>query len=75
MMGTKAREFATHTAISVEALVPADHFYRHLERSLDLAFVRDLVHEHYAAGGRPGIDTVAHCVTEDRTLRRGLPHE
>src|SRR4051812_11301728 len=58
MMGTKAREFATHTAISVEALVPTDHFYRHLERTLDLAFVRDLVREYYAAGGRPGIDPV-----------------
>jgi transposase len=58
MMGKKAREFATHTAISVEALVPADHFYRHLEQTLDLAFVRDLVREHYAAGGRPGIDPV-----------------
>jgi len=58
MMGTKAREFATHTDISVEALVPIDNFYRHLERTLDLAFVRDLVREHYAADGRPGIDPV-----------------
>ncbi len=58
MMGTKAREFATHTDISVEALVPTDHLYRHLEQTLDLAFVRDLVREHYAAGGRPSIDPV-----------------
>jgi transposase len=58
MMGTKAREFATHTAISVEALVPTDHFYRHLEQTLNLAFVRDLVGGYYAAGGRPGIDPV-----------------
>jgi len=58
MMGQKAREFVIHTAISVEALVPTDHFYRRLEQTLDLAFVRDLVREYYAAGGRPGIDPV-----------------
>src|SRR3954454_15278748 len=58
MMGQKAREFAIHTAISMEALVPTGHFYRHLEQTLDLAFVRDLVREHYATGGRPGIDPV-----------------
>jgi len=39
-------------------LVPADHFYRHLERTLDLSFVRDLVRPFYAAGGRPSIDPV-----------------
>jgi transposase len=58
MMGKKAREFATHTAISVEALVPADHFYRHLEAKLDLSFVRDWARELYADRGRPGIDPV-----------------
>src|SRR3954454_3578418 len=58
MMGQKAREFAIHTAISMEALVPTGHFYRHLEQTLDLAFVRDLVREHYATGGRPSIDPV-----------------
>ena len=46
MMGQKAREFAIHTAIAMEALVPTDHCYRHLERTLDLAFVRDLVRGH-----------------------------
>ena len=28
---------------SLEDLVPADHFYRHLDAALDLAFVRDWV--------------------------------
>jgi len=42
----------------LEDLVPADHFYRHLERTLDLSFVRDLVRPFYAAGGRPSIDPV-----------------
>ena len=37
---------------------PPDHFYRHLERTLDLAFVRDLVRETYAGIGRPSIDPV-----------------
>jgi hypothetical protein len=29
--------------VTLEELVPSDHFYRHLERPLDLSFVRDLV--------------------------------
>ena len=44
--------------MSIEDLVPADHFYRHLERSLDLGFVRDLVRDAYAEIGRPSIDPV-----------------
>lgn len=56
MLGTKERAFAPVTAISLDALVPADHFYRHLQRVLDLSFVRELVHESYAANGRPSID-------------------
>jgi transposase len=58
MMGTKERTFAPLVAVSLEALVPQDHFYRHLDRTLDLSFVRDLVQETYAAGGRPSIDPV-----------------
>jgi transposase len=44
--------------VSLEDLVPADHFYRHLERTLDLSFVRDLVRDRYSAFGRPSIDPV-----------------
>src|SRR2546422_11748801 len=58
MMGTKARHFAPLIHVSVEELVPHDHFYRHLERTLDLSFVREFVHETYAGGGRPSIDPV-----------------
>ena len=58
MMGVKARDFATHHAVCLEALVPAGHFYRELERTLDLAFVRELVRDCYAAGGRPSVDPV-----------------
>lgn len=58
MMGSKVREFVPIANVSLEALVPSDHFYRHLERSLDLTFVRDLVQPYYAAGGRPSVDPV-----------------
>jgi transposase len=44
--------------VSLERLVPADHFYRHLDATLDLCFVRDWVADLYAAGGRPSIDPV-----------------
>ncbi len=57
-MGNKPREFAPISNVSLEDLVPADHFYRHLERSLDLTVVRDLVQPYYAAGGRPSVDPV-----------------
>src|SRR5215213_3235617 len=58
MMGQKERSFAALPPISLEELVPADHFYRHLERSLDLGFVRDLVRGAYADIGRPSLDPV-----------------
>jgi len=58
MMGTKARIFAPIAVISLEDLVPINHFYRHLDHVLDLSFVRDLVKETYAHGGRPSIDPV-----------------
>jgi len=34
MMGTKERNFAPLINVSLEELVPQDHFYRHLERAL-----------------------------------------
>jgi hypothetical protein len=43
MMGTKERAFGPLPPVTLEDLVPPDHFYRHLERVLDLGFVRDLV--------------------------------
>ena len=58
MMGKKEWRFAPLINVSLEELVPADHFYRHLERSLDLSFVRKFVHESYAGSGRPSIDPV-----------------
>jgi hypothetical protein len=36
MMGIKERAFGPLPPVSLEDLVPPDHFYRHLERALDL---------------------------------------
>src|SRR5436189_12127 len=59
MLGpVKVRRVDQPVVASLGALVPADHFYRHLDRTLDLSFVRDLVQDAYAAGGRPSIDPV-----------------
>src|SRR4051812_10664267 len=58
MMGTKLRTFAPLCNRSLENLVPASNFYRHLERGLDLSFVRDLVRDAYKGGGRPSIDPI-----------------
>lgn len=43
MMGTKAQTFMPLGNHSLEDLVAADNFYRHLEDRLDLGFVRDLI--------------------------------
>src|SRR3954468_23240021 len=58
MMGTKDRSFAALPPVTLEDLIPPDSFYRHLERMLDVSFVRDLVREAYADSGRPSIDPV-----------------
>jgi hypothetical protein len=51
MMGSKERHFAPLIHVSLEELVPHDHFYRHLERSLDLSFVREFVQENSTSMG------------------------
>jgi transposase len=59
MLGpTKARHLDRPVLASLECLVPANHFYRHLDAALDLSFVRDWVKDCYAARGRPSIDPV-----------------
>ena len=52
----KSRDLGRPVLIAIESYVPKDHFYRHLHRTLDLSFVRDLVADCYASGGRPSID-------------------
>src|SRR4029450_5674017 len=58
MMGLKARAGTARHTVSLEDLVPADDVYRHLDRVLDLAFVRDLVRDTDAPVGRPSLDPV-----------------
>jgi hypothetical protein len=48
MMGTKIRNFVPLPDLSLEELVPKNNFYRRLEETLDLSFVRELVEERYA---------------------------
>ena len=58
MLGHKARDFQPLTAVSLDDLVPEDNFYRQLDQSLDLSFIRDLVCELYSKIGRPSIDPI-----------------
>jgi transposase len=59
MLGpAKPRRLDQPIAMSLEDLVPRDHFYRLLETKLDLSFVRQWVRELYADRGRPSIDPV-----------------
>ena len=59
MMGTKVRTFSPlPDDLSLENLVPPDHFYRRLQARLDPSFVRELVAPLYAGGGRPSVDPV-----------------
>jgi hypothetical protein len=62
MLGpAKPRRLDQPVAVSLEALVPQDHFYRHLEATLDLGFVREWARELYADRGRPSIDVEANA--------------
>ncbi len=54
----KPRRLDEPVAVSLEVLVPRDHFYRHLEARLDLSFGREWTRELYATRGRPSIDPV-----------------
>jgi hypothetical protein len=54
----KPRRVDQPITVSLEALVPWDNFYRHLEATLDLSFVRDWVRGCHAESGRPSIDPV-----------------
>src|SRR5215208_7214774 len=54
----KPRRLDLPIGVSLEQLVPQNHFYRHLEAKLDLSFVRGWTRERYAERGRPSIDPV-----------------
>ena len=71
----KSRDLDEPIGVSLEDLVPPSHFYRHLERTLDLAFVRDLVRETYAGSGRPSIDPVVFFTLQLILFFEGLRSE
>jgi len=76
MLGpSKARDLDRPIVVSLDQLVPTDHFYRHLERELDLSFVRDWVRERYAPNGRPSIDPVVFFKLELALFFEGLRSE
>src|SRR5918997_2891844 len=58
MMSIKERTFALLPWGPRGGLPPPNHFYRRMERTLDLSFVRDVVCAAYADIGRPSIDPV-----------------
>lgn len=51
----KARCLDRPVLASLDDLVPAGHYYRHPDTTLDLGFVRNWVARGYAARGRPSI--------------------
>ncbi len=54
----KPRRLDQPIAVSLEALVPQDNFYRNMEAKLNLGFVREWARALYAERGRPSIDPV-----------------
>ena len=59
MLGPAKRRVADEVVtVSLDDLVPADHFDRHLDACLDLSFIRDWVADAYPSIGRPSVDPV-----------------
>jgi transposase len=71
----KERHLERTVAVSLEAYVPPDHFYRQLHTKLDLSFVRAWVADKYAAIGRPSIDPVVFFKLELLLFFEGLRSE
>lgn len=75
MLGPKPRHLKTHPTLTLEALVPAGHFYRQLESKPDLEFVRELVahcHTFNNTRRRVPVSWSCECVYDDR---RGIPDD
>jgi transposase len=76
MLGpAKPRRLDEPIAVSLEDLVPRDHFYRHLEAKLDLSFVRDWTRELYADCGRPSIDPIIFFTRQPIMFFEGIRSE
>jgi hypothetical protein len=75
MLGIKEWICGPLLPVMLEALGSQDHFSRHLERVLDLGFVRDLVRGAYALAGRPAIDFVVFFKLQLELFFEGLHSE
>ena len=71
----KRRALDQPVLVSLERLVPADHFYRHLDAALDLSFVREWVAGCYAERGRPSIDPIVFFKLQLMLFFKGLRSE
>jgi transposase len=59
MLGAaKCRATDDLVTVSLDDLVPANHFYRHLDAHLDVSFIRAWVADAYPSSGRPSVDPV-----------------
>jgi transposase len=75
MMGREERVFRPLPSVTLEDLVPPDHCYRHVERTVDLGLVRDLVRDAYADIRRPSIDPVVFYTLQLIMVFEGLRSE
>jgi hypothetical protein len=72
MMGIEERTFSPlPREVWLEDLVPRNGFFRRLEGTLDLSFVRDLARNPYARGGRPSVEPVVFFNDLVNELREG----
>src|SRR5262245_22957591 len=64
MPGTKTPDVAAFAPIAVIDRVPPDHVSPHLEHTLELGFLRELVRDAVADCSRPNIDPVISCTSQ-----------
>ena len=57
-MGRQVEQGMLFYDFSLGDRVPADHLLRKVDELLDLAFVREVMAEHYSSAGRPSVDPV-----------------
>ena len=74
MLGpVKPRRLDGPIAVSLEDLVPADNFYRHLEAKLDLGFVREKLRPQQVTGDTTYGTTENIVAVEDAGIRAFFP--
>ena len=58
MMGRKSAQTNIHYGLTLDRLVPHDHYVRALDQAMDFEFVRKLVRSKFSDVGQPSIDPV-----------------